>query len=74
MQKDFPEELIEELIALKNSKQFPELPTPKEVFNRIADVAKKHNITANEMRAILALRTVTKEELEALKQLQEDEK
>ncbi|MGN0178921.1 MAG: hypothetical protein ACI4DY_05690 [Monoglobaceae bacterium] len=73
MQKDFLEELIEELNALKDSKQFPTLPTPKDVFACIANVAKRHNITANEMRAILAMRAVSRDELETLKHLQEED-
>lgn len=75
MQKDFLDELMEELQKLKENKKetvIPVPPAPHEVFGTIVDVARKHNITADEMRVLLALRSVTKAELETIQQLEDN--
>ena len=72
MQKDFLDELMEELQKLKENKKetvIPVPPAPHEVFGTIVEVAKKHNITADEMRAFAAMRPLSKGEVEALKEL-----
>lgn len=75
MQKDFLDELMEELQKLKENKKetvIPVPPAPHEVFGTIVEVARKHNITADEMRVLLALRSVTKAELETIQQLEDN--
>ena len=73
MQKDFLDELMEELQKLnKNKKEavIPVPPAPHEVFGTIAEVAKRHNITADEMRTFAAMRPLSQGEVEALKELE----
>ena len=72
MQKDFLDELLEELQKLnKNKKEtvIPVPPAPHEVFGTIAEVAKRHNITADEMRTFAAMRPLSQGEVEVLKEL-----
>ena len=76
MQKDFLDELMEELQKLKKNKKetvIPVPPAPHEVFGTIAEVAKKHNITADEMRALAAMRPLSQGEVETLNKLDENE-
>ena len=66
---------MEELQKLKENKKetvIPVPPAPHEVFGTIVEVARKHNITADEMRVLLALRSVTKAELETIQQLEDN--
>lgn len=75
MQKDFLDELMEELQTLKKSKKetaIPVPPAPHEVLAVVAEVAKKHNITADEMRAFAALRPLSQGEIETLNELEEN--
>ena len=76
MQKDFLDELMEELQKLKENKKetvIPVPPAPHEVFGTIVEVARKHNITADEMRALAAMRLLSQGEVETLNKLEENE-
>ena len=76
MSKDFLDELMDELQKLKESKKetvIPVPPAPHEVFGTIVEVAKKHNITADEMRAFAAMRPLSQGEIETLNKLENNE-
>ena len=75
MQKDFFDELMEELRKLKENKQettLPVPPSPHEVFSIVAEVAKKHNITAEEMGMLAAMRPISKTELDIICQSEDN--
>lgn len=74
MKKSFWNELAEELQSLKEQKgeSTPAPLTPHEVFITFIKVAKQHNITADELHALLSIRDVTPTDLEILRDLQEN--
>lgn len=74
MQKDFFDELMEELQKLKadkNENTLPVPPSPHEVFRVVIDVAEKHNVTADEMRILAANRPISQTEFEIMRELED---
>lgn len=76
MKRDFIDELIDALIELKNSKKKISIsipPAPHEVFDVIVQVAKRHQITADEMKMLFGFRDLGKSERELLEDLENEE-
>ena len=77
MGKTFLDELIEALLQLKEQKKeikLPVPPTPHEILKTVARVAKNHNITSDELSALLGIRSVSPSDLQTVKELKNSEK
>lgn len=85
MAKDFLDELHEELLKLKDdeaervyqaieNRRFPPIPLlPHTVLKTVIRVAKDHQMTADELSAVLGMRDVTPADLQLIEDLSKED-